>query len=354
MAVDAQEMMRRIQQLQAQAGPRPMAGIPTPNADAAREAGGLQAFLADPLGIGAYKRSVRDAEAIDQSIAQQAATQQQRVESAPGMGQVARLMGIDPQQPGVGEAYGKMVASGIAPEAALSQLAANPQINPAVAQAQASQQLTGEIQTRTDMAKMQSAELAAMEAVQGMQPSQFGSGIDDYQTFQTVAEPIGASFRGAENVGFIADAIENLTPAQIAESGEIKGELQAAGYQLLSAMQSLSENKASTLREGERKLIQDFLGNPDSFFSGMFSRDPVTLGKLRKVQDAFERNLEGGLVGLDATTIGLLEQSAMRPDPRMRRFKTPEGVTREPQLPTISTEGISPIERMRLRDEDLR
>ena len=327
MALDAAQLLAALQQAQEANAPKlpQMAGLGGQSSRAygprtAEEIEGMSWLQ----GRNYYRKQnqLATAAALDEQDRVAAAEQAQFQSMKPGaMGLSQRELiasGIDPAEGArIGRAmYGAETPEQMAAAQAMAQMSmADPALNPGLA---AEQQLA--------------------------QRGQFGSGIQDYQTFQTVAEPLAQAYRGAENVGFIADTVEALTPAQINANGKLKGQLQSSGYQLLSAMQSLSENKASTLREGERKMIEDFLGNPEGLIGGIFSRDEVTLGKLRSLEDAFSRNVEGGLVGLDDTTRGYLSESALKANPSLARFRTPEGTIRIPERPESTKTKSTPEE----------
>jgi hypothetical protein len=135
---------------------------------------------------------------LDEQDRQAAAIRQGNIESAPAMGQAARLQGLDPRQPGVAEAYGTMVAGGVTPEAALGQLGQNPEINPAVAKEQARDGRMDSIEEGTRLAQMQKAQQEAILGAQG-RPDASSSALNELIAQDTMAR-LGAG-RPVPNYG---------------------------------------------------------------------------------------------------------------------------------------------------------
>lgn len=160
------------------------------------------------------------------------------------------------------------------------------------------------------------------------QGGRFGSGLT-FPEFQGVASQVGGLVQGSGTLRGLSDIVESTTPAQLAllQSGELRGKVQADIFSLLRPLQTLLEDKASVLRESDRRVIEEIIGNPASFISGVTTRDPVITGKLNELASILERNTAVALQGLDATTIGLLDASLTRPD---RPFQQQEGTIREP------------------------
>ena len=110
-------------------------------------------------------------------------------------------------------------------------------------------------------------------------------------------------------------------------------------FGLLPAVQAMMESKQSTLREGERKLINEFLGDPQSFISGLTSLDAATVAKFEAIRDILAANQQLGRAGLDDMTLGLLDESVQR-DEGYYGFNTQGMTQRDPKLQSMGT-GLS-------------
>jgi len=148
--------------------------------------------------------------------------------------------------------------------------------------------------------------------------------------YQEVAQQVQTYSQGIQTAGFLADVVENTTPAQVAANPELKGEIETAVFSMFSTVQSLLESKQSTLREGEREIIADFLGNPASFLTGISTRDSVTIGKMNAIAGILEDKLGVTMSALPEITKAQL-QPMMAPKERYQKFKTPAGVISDPQ-----------------------
>jgi hypothetical protein len=142
-----------------------------------------------------------------------------------------------------------------------------------------------------------------------------------------------AAQRGVDRTQFLMDIVGNTTPAQLSSRAmaDARGRAKTAVYGLYSTVQSISESKASTLRDAERKAIDDFLGGPDKFFKGLMSQDAATIAKLKSIQELVQQDKAASRVGLDYKTNMLLDE-ASAPNAEYHGFTVPEGANiRAPQ-----------------------
>lgn len=210
----------------------------------------------------------------------------------------------------------------------------------AAAQAQAVTRSKAEIdlfQSQQELIAESTPEALALRAAEQQQAmvaatgGRFGSDLT-FPEFSALASQVGGLVQGSGTLRGLSDIVSSTTPAQLAllQSGELKGKVQADIFSLLRPLQTLLEDKASVLRESDREVITEIVGNPASFIRGVTTRDPVIIGKLNALADILERNTAVALQGLDDQTISLLDASLTQPD---RPFQQQEGEIREPVAP---------------------
>ena len=220
-------------------------------------------------------------------------------------------------QPGAGAAIAREFATGTATGAQAALIAQTPRGQKAL-QLQALQQ-----------------QQAAIDATGG----NFGTGLT-FTEFDGIKGQVGGLTQGINTLRGISDLVENTTPAQLElmRNGGALGELKADIFSLFRPLQSMLEDKASVLRESDRQAIEDFLGSPDSFFTGVSTRDAVIMGKMNRIADILEQRRSNKLEGLDKRTLSLM-QGVMAPQPRP--FMTGDGVIRDPvSRPTLTPQDV--------------
>ena len=246
--------------------------------------------------------------AAERTRVEEVATQQAR-DFATARGIPQDALGVvvpGSQQPSAGAAIAREFATGTATGAQAALIAQTPKGQQALQLAALQQQQ------------------AAIDATGG----NFGTGLT-FTEFDGVKGQVGGLTQGINTLRGIADLVENTTPAQLElmREGGALGELKADIFSLFRPLQSMLEDKASVLRESDRKAIEEFLGSPDSFFAGVSTRDAVIVGKMTRIADILEQRRANKLEGLDKRTLSLM-QGVMAPAPRP--FMTGDGTIRDP------------------------
>ena len=246
----------------------------------------------------------------------------------------ARNLGLDRLGLSVGERIGAGVNAFQQAQggAGTAQIGANLALNPQAPGQQAGAQRQG-ITDAQQLATLQASMLANEQAAFDAQEQ----GLDRYGSRLNrgdFTELVGAAVQGQRTldiVQFIGDVVGQTTPAQLAlpELAETRGRLQASKFPMYTAVQRLMETKKSTLREGERAAIDDFLGSPDEFWAGMLSFDAATITKFNTIGEWTARELQSQRVALDGKTTALLDQAA-QPNPSFYNWQLPEGAKVRP------------------------
>lgn len=163
---------------------------------------------------------------------------------------------------------------------------------------------------------------------------QFGTPGLDLDGFQQRTAKAATLQGGADALNFLTDVVGSATDVQMQSPAmaATRGRAEFAVFSLLPVMQSIMESKQSTLREGERKLIQEFIGNPAGFVESLFSLDETTIAKLKSIREVVARNYEVNMAGLQPQTIDMI-QGIARPNASYYGWTPPEGATiRSPQI----------------------
>ena len=278
-------------------------------------------FLFGPSGAEMDDRSLAYDEALSeqrfaQSQEQQALlTQQANSKAARGIAANFALQNYGQRiDPNIAMGLGQ-IQEGLGTEAAYA-ASQMPQFNPAVA------------------AQLQEQQLQAAEQQMG----RWGSGLD-YNQFQKLNNSVNTYAKGIGNARFVSDVISQTTPLQLqtrAMAGVV-GQLETTMFELYRPIQALSESKESVLREGEREAINDYLNNPTGFISQLMSFDAATVGKMDKLEQALQRNMDSALIGLDDRTLMLLGDSMQIPQ---NAFTPPSanGTIRDPKMRPMTQE----------------